>query len=93
MDPQQNPHRCRLVKNKVGGKDWVHWRLWYYEDPTPGVKRKRQFVDIPGAWNSTTGWRYSQYVEQAIRNNYPLDRILAAARGNLIINSSEKKRR
>ncbi len=87
-----NPHRCRLVKNTVGGKDWAHWRLWYYPEPLP-AKSKRCYVDIPGAWNSTTGWRYSEYVRMAIRQNQPLNAIISAARGNYIIQNSKVKKR
>lgn len=92
MDPQRNPHRCRLVKNFPNSRDWGHWRLWYYLEPLP-AKGKRCYVDIPGAWNSTNGWRYYQYTEMAIAQNQPLEQILSAARGNYIIQNSKRKKR
>ena len=92
MNIPQNPHRCRLVKNFPNSGDWGHWRLWYYLEPLP-AKSKRCHIDIPGEWNSTNGWRYSEYVRMAIDQNHSLDAILSAARGNYILGNSKKKKR
>ena len=91
MTTISNPHRCRLVKNFPNSRDWGHWRLWYYPEPLP-AKSKRRYVDIPGEWNSTNGWRYYQYAEMAIRHNQPIDAIISAARGDYKVVSSKPKK-